>query len=215
MPSKRGRGADPDLTRRRLLDAAIATLDRAGYAGATARAISEAAGCNQASIYYHFGGLPELLVAALIDSNERRFAAYRAAIEPLDDAGAIVAAWQELHGEDVRSGHIGAMTELVGATGAEPRLREGVTHAMDAWRGLIAATVRRAVEGGPLAALLPVDEATDVILAVFLGVELLGHLDGDDARAGRLFAAGRRLAGLVAPPVALPAPGAPTASPAG
>jgi AcrR family transcriptional regulator len=207
MPSKRGRGADPDLTRRRLLDAAIATLDRAGYAGATARAVSEEAGCNQASIYYHFGGLPELLVAALIDSNERRFAAYRAAIEPLDDPATIVAAWQALHDEDVRSGHIGAMTELVGATGAEPRLREGVTAAMSAWRNFISGTIRRALAGRGLDGGFPVDEAADVILATFLGVELLGHLDGDADRAGRLFAAGRALAGLLLPLTHLPAPG--------
>ena len=197
MPSKRGRGADPDQTRRRLLDAAIATLDRDGYPGATARAIATAAGCNQASIYYHFGGIAELLVAALLDSNDRRFAAYREALEPLDSPAAIVAAWQELHDEDVRSGHIGAMTELVGATGAEPRLREGVTQGMGAWRELIAATIRRAVAGGPLAGLVPVDEATDLVLAAFLGVELLGHLDGDHERPRRLFAAGQALAALV------------------
>ncbi|HZM32589.1 MAG TPA: TetR/AcrR family transcriptional regulator [Acidimicrobiales bacterium] len=197
MPSKRGRGADPDMTRRRLLDAAVATLDRDSYAGATARAVAAAAGCNQASIYYHFGGMPELLVAALVDSNERRFAAYREALAPLDDPTEIIAAWRELHDEDVRSGHIGAMTELVGATGAEPRLRAGVTQAMGAWRELIAGTIRRAVAGGPLAAVVPVDEATDLILAAFLGVELLGHLDGDRDRPGRLLAAGQALATLV------------------
>lgn len=197
MPSKRGRGADPDVTRRRLLDAAVATLDRDGYAGATARAVAAEAGCNQASIYYHFGDMPQLLVAALLDSNERRFAAYREALAPLDDPAEIIAAWRDLHDDDVRSGHIGAMTELVGATGAEPRLREGVTQAMGAWRELVAGTIRRAIAGSPLAALVPVDEATDLILAAFLGVELLGHLDGDRDRPGRLFAAGQALAALV------------------
>lgn len=200
MPSKRGRGADPGRTRRQLLDAAIATLDREGYAGATARAVAAAAGCNQASIYYHFGGMAELLVAALLDSNERRFAAYREVLEPLDDPAAIIAAWRALHDEDVRSGHIGAMTEMVGATGAEPRLREGVTRATGAWRDLISATIRRAVAGSPLAPLVPVDEATDLVLAAFLGVELLGHLDGDRGRPGRLFAAGEALAALVPRP---------------
>lgn len=67
MPAKRGRGADPGQTRRKLLDAAIVTLDREGYSGATARAIAAEAGCNQASIYYHFGGIAQLFVAALLD----------------------------------------------------------------------------------------------------------------------------------------------------
>ena len=81
MPSA-GPGADPDRTRRQLLDAAIAPSTAEGLRGATARAVAAAAGCNQASIYYHFGGMAELLVAALLDSNERRFAAYREVLEP-------------------------------------------------------------------------------------------------------------------------------------
>jgi AcrR family transcriptional regulator len=206
VASKRGRGAEPDQTRRRLLDAAIATLDRDGYGGATARAVAAAAGCNQASIYYHFGGIAELLVAALLDSNERRFAAYRAALEPLDDPREILAAWEQLHEDDVRSGHIGAMTELVGATGAEPRLREGVTAAMGAWREFISATITRALAPRGLDGAFPVGEAADVILATFLGVELLGHLDGDADRARRLFAAGRALAALLLPVAATPPP---------
>jgi AcrR family transcriptional regulator len=199
MVSKRGRGAEPDRTRRRLLDAAIATLDRDGYRGATARAVAAVAGCNQASIYYHFGGIAELLVAALVDSNERRFAAYRAALDRLDDPREILAAWERLHEDDVRSGHIGAMTELVGATGAEPRLRDGVTSAMGAWREFISDTIRRALAARGMDRGFPVDEAADVILAMFLGVELLGHLDGDADRARRLFAAGQALTALLLP----------------
>jgi AcrR family transcriptional regulator len=125
----------------------------------------------------------------------------------LDDPREILAAWERLHEDDVRTGHIGAMTELVGATGAEPRLREGVTAAMGAWREFISATIRRSLAARGLEGGFPVDEAADVILAMFLGVELLGHLDGDADRARRLFAAGRALAALLLPAVTPPAPG--------
>lgn len=197
MASKRGRGADPEQTRRNLLDAALTTLNRAGYSGATARAIAADAGCNQASIYYHFGGISELLVAALVDSNERRMAAYEAALEPLNDPAEILAAWQELYAEDARSGHIGAMTELVGATAVEPRLREGMVAVTTQWRALSVATIRRAVQGTFLEPLVPIEEAANAIMAATLGVELLGHIDGDADRAKRLFAAGSTIAALL------------------
>jgi hypothetical protein len=70
---------------------------------------------------------------------------------------------------------------------------------MGAWRDFICATIRRALAARGLDGGFPVEEAADVILATFLVVELLGHLDGDTERAHRLFAAGRVLAGLLLP----------------
>lgn len=197
MASKRGRGANPDQTRRHLLDAAIAVLNRGGFTGATARAIAGEAGCNQASIYYHFGGIGQLLVAALVASNERRVADYQAALDPLDDPGQIITAWRELYAEDVRSGHIGAMSELLGATAVHPDLRADIVAVTRTWRELSASAIRRVVDGTLLEALVPVDEAAEIIMATVLGVELLGHIDGDVGRAERLFDASDALAALL------------------
>jgi hypothetical protein len=73
---------------------------------------------------------------------------------------------------------------------------------MGAWRAFISDTIRRTLAPRGLDGAFPVDEAADVILATFLGVELLGHLDGDADRASRLFAAGRALAALLLPAAA-------------
>ena len=58
-------GARSVGTRRLLIDAAIETLKSEGYAGASARAIAERAGSNQGLIFYHFGSVANLLLAAL------------------------------------------------------------------------------------------------------------------------------------------------------
>jgi AcrR family transcriptional regulator len=52
-------------TRAALIAGAIQTLREAGFAGASARQIARRAGCNQALIFYHFGSVPDLLIAAL------------------------------------------------------------------------------------------------------------------------------------------------------
>ena len=52
-------------TRRVLVEAAIETLKDVGYAGASARAIAERAGSNQGLVFYHFGSVANLLLAAL------------------------------------------------------------------------------------------------------------------------------------------------------
>jgi len=54
-----------DLTRQALISTAISIFGRDGFDAASTRAISKAAGVNQALIGYHFGGKPGLYAAAL------------------------------------------------------------------------------------------------------------------------------------------------------
>lgn len=58
-------------TRQRLLNAAIACIQEKGYAGTTARDISQRAQANLASIGYHFDGKDGLLDEALLLACER------------------------------------------------------------------------------------------------------------------------------------------------
>jgi len=54
-----------DVTRQALINTAISIFGRDGFDAASTRAISKAAGVNQALIGYHFGGKPGLYAAAL------------------------------------------------------------------------------------------------------------------------------------------------------
>src|SRR5215469_9896518 len=56
-------------TRAALTEAAIAVLRESGFASASARRIAQRAGCNQALVFYHFGSVNDLLVAALEDAD--------------------------------------------------------------------------------------------------------------------------------------------------
>jgi len=63
------------------VEAAIETLKDEGFAGTSARAISErAAGLNQALIFYHFGSVVNLLLAALDSVSNDRMVKFSAAI---------------------------------------------------------------------------------------------------------------------------------------
>ena len=54
-----------DVTRQALITTAISIFGRDGFDASSTRAISKAAGVNQALIGYHFGGKPGLYAAAL------------------------------------------------------------------------------------------------------------------------------------------------------
>src|SRR5438874_2502405 len=53
-----------DETKNRIVEAALAVLKRQGYAGASARSIAAEGRFNQALIFYHFGSVRNLLLAA-------------------------------------------------------------------------------------------------------------------------------------------------------
>jgi AcrR family transcriptional regulator len=185
-PRKRGRGADPDQTRQALVAAAFETLRHDGFRGATARAIAERAHCNQATIYYHFGGIPPLLIEALRSSSTGRLDRYQEALAGLTDAGAVLAALDELHREDVASGHLTVMVELVGGITAEPALRVGIETCIQAWLDFVSERIATTLAGTPLGPLVPVAELTDLIFSLVIGLEMRTKLDGDETRFTRI-----------------------------
>src|SRR3989337_397002 len=83
--------ADGGGTKVRIVAAAIETLKRQGFTGSSARAIARTGGFNQALIFYHFGGVNELLLAALDKTSDRRMARYREALDAADDPAAVLA----------------------------------------------------------------------------------------------------------------------------
>ena len=204
-PRKRGRGADPDQTRQALVDAAFETLRHDGFRGATARAIAERAHCNQATIYYHFGGIPPLLIEALRLSSARRLDHYRQVATGLDDANAVLAALEDLHQADVASGHLTVMAELMGGITAEPDLRPGIEETIREWLEFVSERITTTMAGTPLGPLVPAADLTDLIFSLVIGLEMRTKLDGDEARFTRLVNLGRLVAAFV-PGVARPAP---------
>ena len=73
-----------------IVDAAVATVKAEGFAGSTSRAIARQGGFNQALIFYYFGSLEALLLAALEQASEERLARYRAAVADVDSLATLI-----------------------------------------------------------------------------------------------------------------------------
>ena len=189
-PRKRGRGSDPEVTRQELRDAAFTTVRSEGFRGATARAIAGVAGQNQAAIYYHFGGIEELLVAALEESSDRRLARYRIALADsaeIADLRQLVELLAHLHEEDERSGHLQVLSELIGGVTASPALRDGLNRAVQPWLAFVEERIAEIARRHPLGAMVPAADLADLIFSLAVGVQLRNRLDGSTDRIDRLF----------------------------
>ena len=191
--------AQGTATRERILDAAFETVRREGYANTSARAIARRGGFNQALIFYHFGNLNELLLAAVDRVGEERRKRYQEVLGSPADPLEFAASARGLYDEDVDTGHSTVVAELFAASSGNPVLREHMLARMRSWLEFTEDLIRRFLEGSPLAALVDPKAAAGAVLALYLGMDLLIHLDGDRGRATDLFDAGDRLASALGP----------------
>jgi AcrR family transcriptional regulator len=188
---RRGRSAD---VRAALVTAAIGALRETGFAGASAREIAARAGCSQALVFYHFGSVNDLLLAALDEVSAARMAAYSDLLDQADSVTSLVDSAREIFLADLDAGYVRVLVEMITGAHAVPGLGPQVAQRLAPWREFAEAAARRALHRSPLSRLLPPAELAHVVMAGFLGLEMLASLDGDRAAAMAMFDRARSLA---------------------
>jgi AcrR family transcriptional regulator len=184
-------------TRAALVAGAIEALREVGFAGASAREIADRAECNQALVFYHFGSVNELLLAALDDVSARRLAAYTEIVDRATTITGLIDSAQTIFAEDLDAGHVAVLVEMITGAQSTPGLGEQVAARLAPWRDFAESAIQRALAGSPVGLVLPAKEIAHAVVAGFLGLELLASLDGDRAAALALFDRARLVAGLL------------------
>lgn len=186
-------------TRQRLVDAAIETLKADGYARASARTIAQRAGVNQGLIFYHFGSVADLLLAALDQVSAERLQAYDAEVSGATNSAELVQAAEGIFRNDLDAGYITVLVEMIAGSAATPGLGPAVAARIRPWRDFAESAIVASLDGSPLRAVLPSDEVAYAVVALYLGLEMLSHLDGEAEPALALFARAKQLAALFDP----------------
>ncbi len=192
----RGGSTTGARTRERIVEAAIETLKTEGFAGASARAIARTGGFNQALVFYHFGSVNELLLAALDATSQTRMARYRDAVDGVENLGDLFRVATEIYAEDLDAGHIKVLAELMAASTTFPQLRTEIVARVEPWVRFTEEALTRHMEGSPFAQLLAPKDVAYAIVALYLGMEMLANLDDNRDRADAIFATGARFAAL-------------------
>jgi AcrR family transcriptional regulator len=174
-------------TKDRILEATLEALRTEGFAGATSRTIARVAGVNQALIFYHFGSLDALLLAALDVSSEARLERYRSALAEADSMSELVALAAEIYREDRQSGHTAVVAQMVAGSLARPELAPELVRRMEPWVAFCEDAVRAMLGASPVAELVPVRDVAYALVTFYLGVNLVTHLDRDGEQTDALF----------------------------
>lgn len=192
----------PATTKDRIVEAALETLKVEGFAGTSARAIARRGAFNQALIFYHFGTLNDLLLAALDKTSADRMRRYREEMAGLPTVEAKIRRATELYREDLSSGHITVISELVAGSLSRPDMGPEVVARMEPWIDFTEEVLRGVVAGSIFEGILQPRTLAFAIVALYLGVDLLSHLDQDNSRAEALFETVRGLAAMIEPLIA-------------
>lgn len=194
--STAARHAAGDETRTRIVNAALTTLKTEGIMGTSARAIARAGDFNQALIFYHFGSVNDVLVAALDALTTKRLARYEERLNEMTTLPELIHVARSLHDEDAAEGHLAVLVQLVAGSFADPELGLEIWKRFEPWLEITERAVRRVTAGTPFEQFAPAPDIAYAITAAFLGLELLGHVEGDRTREQSVFSTLEMFAGL-------------------
>lgn len=186
-----------EATRQALIEAAIATLKDHGFSGASARVIAERAGVAQGLVFYHFGSVVNLLLAALDEISAERLEIYGAAIEEVTTPAQLVDAAERIFRTDLDSGYITVLVEMIAGASSTPGLGPEVARRIEPWREFARSALVTSLDDSPLSGLVPAEGLAHAVVALYLGLEMLSHLDGNPDPALELFAYAKQFAGLL------------------
>jgi AcrR family transcriptional regulator len=186
-------------TKLRIAEAALESLRTVGYAGSSARAIARAGGFNQALIFYHFGSVRELLLAAFDLVSDRRMEEYGPLLQAAGSARELAALARRIYMDDLRRGYVTALGEMVAGGVADAQLGAGVAARIEPWIVLVRDKLEQLLAGSGLLELLGADDVAFGLVAAYFGVDMLGQLQRDQSRPESLLDLTEQLAALADP----------------
>jgi AcrR family transcriptional regulator len=183
-------------TKLQIVEAALEALKTKGFAGASARAIAREGDFNQALIFYHFGSVRTLLLAALDLISDRRMNDYGPAFEAARTAPELARLARTIYDDDLERGNITALGEMVGGGVSDAALGAEVTARIEPWIGMVERKLEELLAGSPLRSFGSPRDLAFGIVAAYFGVDMLSHLQRDRSRAESLLDLATRLAAL-------------------
>ena len=122
---------------------------------------------------------------------------YGSAIERVGSPSELVDVAMDIFREDLDAGYVAVLVEMIAGASSTPGLGPEVSARLGPWFAFAEHAVSTTVGGSPLDSVLPPGDVAYGIVALYLGLEMLTHLDGDRARALGLFAHAKTLATLL------------------
>lgn len=170
-------------TRARLLAATIDLLAGPGLTAISARSVANAAGVNQALVFYHFSTVSALVREATRVSTQRGVDHYRPALDATSSLTELLEVGRRLHAEESAGGSVRVMAQLLAAGQTDPEHAQTARDCLELWFAEVARAVDRLLTDSPIRELVNLTDLGRTIGAAFIGLELYDGVDPDGATA--------------------------------
>ncbi len=170
-------------TRQRLLDGAVQTLRDKGIAGTSARSIASTTGVNQGLIFYHFGSVDELIIAACQAATAVRIALYRDRFAEVGSLRELLVAGRELHEAERAAGNVAMLAQVLAGAQQNKGLAEAAKQALELWITEIETVLDRLMRDSLISVAVDRPGLARGVAAAFIGIELYDGVDPVGAQA--------------------------------
>ncbi|MGA5064462.1 TetR/AcrR family transcriptional regulator [Streptomyces exfoliatus] len=167
-------------TPERLIEATRELLWERGYVGTSPKAVQQAAGAGQGSMYHHFAGKQELALAAIRRTADELGAAAETVLGGEGSAYARIEAYLLRERDVLRGCPVGRLTmdpEVI----ADPALRAPVDEALGRLRARLAGVVQEGLNRGEFSGALDPEEIAATVVATVQGGYVLARATGSRA----------------------------------
>ena len=161
-------------TSERLIESTRELLWERGYVGTSPKAIQERSGVGQGSMYHHFGGKPDLALAAITRSAEERLATAEALFGAPGTVTERIAGYLRVERDVLKGCPIGGLTQDPDVMG-DPALRRPVETTFSTLRTRITGLLAEGKESGEFGAELDPVTTASTIVAVLQGGYVLAR----------------------------------------
>ncbi|ANS68025.1 TetR-family transcriptional regulator [Streptomyces lincolnensis] len=170
-------------TKAKLLEGALRTLTEQGIAKTSARTVAATAGVNQALVFYHFGSVDELLVAACHYGAERAVAPYRERFAEVTSLSELLTVGRQIHEEERAGGHVALLGQLLAGAQTHDTLGPATAAGLHLWISEIEKVLTRVLADTPFGEFTDPAGLARAVAASFVGIELYEGVDAAGATA--------------------------------
>jgi hypothetical protein len=122
--------------------------------------------------------------------------AYAPAFERARTLSELAALAREIYAEDLENGYVTVLGEMVAGGVSNPELGGEIVARLEPWIEMVERKLRELLAGSLFEPFVPARDVAFAIIALYLGIDMLSHLEGDHARAQSLLELGIRFAPL-------------------
>ena len=200
-PSRVAADSRHEARRSALLDAALAAIAEHGYDAVRLRDVAASCGVTTGMIQYHFDTRDALLSAAFERAALRQVESWKRAVHnETDEVRRLPALLEQMLAEFSSVDTCTVWAELCVSAARHPHLQSVVREVFAHWHDLLVEAVAAGVEHGALAPVLPVDDATGILIAAVDGFELALATRAGIAQPSQAVHRVMLLAGVLFPP---------------